>query len=76
MTYVLKRTTELKTSMQYNPAEEDIMDKNSKIYVAGHTGLVGSAFVRQLKSQGYTNLVLRTHQELDLLRQDEVERFF
>ncbi len=52
------------------------MDKNSKIYVAGHTGLVGSAFVRQLKSQGYTNLVLRTHQELDLLRQDEVECFF
>ena len=41
------------------------MDKNAKIYVAGHTGLVGSAFVRRLRAQGYHNLVLRTHGELD-----------
>lgn len=52
------------------------MDKNAKIYVAGHTGLVGSAFVRVLRKKGYTNLVLRTHQDLDLLRQTEVEEFF
>jgi len=52
------------------------MDKHAKIYVAGHTGLVGSAFVRQLKKQGYTNLILRTHKELDLLRQTETEAFF
>ncbi len=53
-----------------------MIDKNAKIYVAGHTGLVGSAFVRQLRKKGYTNLVLRTHGELDLLRQEDVERFF
>lgn len=52
------------------------MDKNSKIYVAGHTGLVGSAFVRKLQSLGYDNLVLRTHAELDLLSQQAVESFF
>ncbi len=52
------------------------MEKNSKIYVAGHRGMVGSAIVRELKKQGYNNLVLRTHQELDLTRQDQVEAFF
>lgn len=52
------------------------MEKNAKIYVAGHTGLVGSAFVRILREQGYSNLILRTHQELDLLRQSNVEAFF
>ena len=52
------------------------MEKNAKIYVAGHTGLVGSAFVRRLREHGYDNLVLRTHGELDLLRQEDVERFF
>lgn len=52
------------------------MKKNSKIYVAGHTGMVGSAFVRELRQQGYTNIVTRTHQELDLCRQADVERFF
>lgn len=52
------------------------MEKTAKIYVAGHTGLVGSAFVRQLKAQGYNNLILKTHAELDLLRQDDVEKFF
>ncbi len=53
-----------------------MMDKNAKIYVAGHRGMVGSAIVRELNRQGYTNLVLRTHRELDLTRQDQVEAFF
>ncbi len=52
------------------------MDKNAKIYVAGHRGMVGSAIVRELKKQGYENLVLRTSAELDLRRQEMVERFF
>lgn len=52
------------------------MDKNAKIYVTGHRGMVGSAILRELQRQGYTNLVLRTHTELDLTRQDEVEAFF
>ena len=52
------------------------MEKNSKIYVAGHRGMVGSAIVRELQRQGYNNLVLRTHQELDLTRQADVEVFF
>ena len=41
------------------------MDKKTKIYIAGHRGLVGSAIVRKLEQDGYTNLVFRTHQELD-----------
>lgn len=52
------------------------MEKNAKIYVAGHRGMVGSAIVRELKRQGYDNLVLKTHKELDLTKQDAVERFF
>jgi GDP-L-fucose synthase len=52
------------------------MKKSSKIYVAGHRGLVGSAIVRKLKSEGYTHIITRTHRELDLIRQDEVEAFF
>ena len=44
--------------------------------MAGHRGMVGSAIVRELGRQGYTNIITRTHQELDLLRQEEVERFF
>ena len=52
------------------------MEKNSKIYVAGHRGMVGSAIVRELRRQGYDNLVLRTHAELDLTRQADVESFF
>ena len=52
------------------------MEKNSKIYVAGHRGMVGSAIVRELERQGYTNIVTRTHEELDLCRQADVERFF
>ena len=51
------------------------MKKTSKIYIAGHRGLVGSAFVRRLQAEGYTNLVTRTHAQLDLLRQDRVEAF-
>ena len=52
------------------------MLKSSKIYVAGHRGMVGSAIVRELKRQGYTNIVTRTHAELDLCRQEAVEAFF
>jgi len=52
------------------------MDKNSKIYIAGHTGMVGSAIMRKLQSEGYTNLLTRSHAELDLLNQKAVEEFF
>lgn len=52
------------------------MEKNAKIYVAGHRGMVGSAIVRALEKQGYTNIITRTHKELDLTRQDQVEKFF
>lgn len=52
------------------------MDKNGKIYIAGHNGMVGSAIVRELKRQGYTNIIGRTHSELDLTRQADVEAFF
>jgi len=52
------------------------MEKNAKIYVAGHRGMVGSAIVRELRTQGYQNLILKSHEELDLCRQDEVEAFF
>ena len=52
------------------------MNKNSKIYIAGHNGLVGSAIVKNLNKKGYTNLVYRTHKELDLLDQVAVENFF
>lgn len=52
------------------------MDKNSKVYIAGHSGLVGSAILRTLRSEGYTNLITRSHRELDLMRQIEVGNFF
>lgn len=52
------------------------MEKNSKIYVAGHRGMVGSAIVRELQRQGYCNIITRTHGELDLCRQEQVEKFF
>ena len=52
------------------------MEKGSKIYVAGHRGMVGSAIVRELEKQGFHNIITRTHAELDLCRQDAVERFF
>ena len=53
-----------------------MMEKNAKIYVAGHRGMVGSAIIRELQRQGYTNIITRTHKELDLTRQEAVERFF
>ena len=52
------------------------MNKDSKIYVAGHRGLVGSAIVRNLEAKGYTNIVYRTHEELDLTNQADVQAFF
>jgi GDP-L-fucose synthase len=52
------------------------MEKSSKIYVAGHRGMVGSAIVRKLQAEGYSNIVLRTSKELDLRNQAEVENFF
>lgn len=53
-----------------------MIEKNAKIYVAGHRGLVGSAILKSLVSKGYTNFVLRTHQELDLTDQKAVSDFF
>ena len=53
-----------------------MMEKSVKIYVAGHRGMVGSAIVRELQRNGYTNIVTRTHKELDLCRQQAVEEFF
>lgn len=52
------------------------MDKKSKIYIAGHRGLVGSAIFDNLKSKGYSNIITRTHQELDLTNQVSVAKFF
>ncbi|MBQ7593504.1 MAG: GDP-L-fucose synthase [Synergistaceae bacterium] len=52
------------------------MQANSKIYVAGHKGMVGSAIIRELQRKGYTNIITRSHSELDLTRQVEVEKFF
>ena len=52
------------------------LDRNKKIYIAGHRGLVGSALVRKLEQEGFTNIITRTHAELDLTRQAEVEKFF
>ena len=52
------------------------MKINSKIYVAGHQGMVGSALCRRLRSDGYSNIVTRTRSDLDLTRQEEVEKFF
>ena len=52
------------------------MNKDSKIYIAGHRGLVGSAILRKLEEKGYNNIVVRTSKELDLRRQEDVERFF
>lgn len=52
------------------------MEKNSKIYVAGHRGLVGSAIIRELQKKGYTNIIGKTHKELDLIDSMAVENFF
>ena len=53
-----------------------ILDKTKKIYVAGHRGLVGSAIVRKLQAEGFEHILTRTHKELDLTRQADVEKFF
>ncbi len=52
------------------------MNKNSKIYIAGHKGMVGSAIFRELERQGYSNVITRTRKELDLLNQQKVSEFF
>lgn len=52
------------------------MFKDAKIYVAGHTGLLGTALVRKLRQRGYTNIITRTHSELDLTKQEQVNSFF
>jgi GDP-L-fucose synthase len=52
------------------------MEKNAKIYIAGHRGLVGGAIFRELKAQGYNNIITRSHDELDLTVQDAVKTFF
>lgn len=52
------------------------MEKDSRIYVAGHTGMVGSAIVRKLRSEGFGKLILKTHEELDLLDQGAVGKFY
>jgi GDP-L-fucose synthase len=52
------------------------MEKGSRIFVAGHKGLVGSAIMRRLKAEGYDRLITRTHAQLDLMRQEQVEAFF
>lgn len=57
-------------------SESFLLDTSAKIFVAGHRGLVGSAIVRKLTESGFENLVLKTHQELDLTRQADVEKFF
>ena len=52
------------------------MNLNDKIYIAGHAGLVGSAIVRQLEARGFTNLLMRSHKDLDLINQEQVHKFF
>jgi GDP-L-fucose synthase len=52
------------------------MEKKAKIYVAGHNGLVGSAIIRKLENEGYTNIITRTHEELDLVNQKATRDFF
>ena len=52
------------------------MNLNDKIYIAGHAGLVGSAIVRQLEARGFTNLLMRSHKDLDLINQEQVYKFF
>ena len=52
------------------------MEKTAKIYVAGHTGMVGSGIVRELKKEGYNNIILKTHSELELCNEDAVSKFF
>ena len=51
------------------------MEKEAKIYVAGHNGLVGSSIIRKLKKEGYENIITRSHSELDSTRQEGVESY-
>ena len=53
-----------------------VMNKDSKIYVAGHNGMVGSSIVRRLQKEGYNNIIVRSHREIDLLCQAYVQYFF
>jgi len=53
-----------------------MIDKNARIFIAGHRGMVGSAIVRKFESEGFKNIIVRTHAELDLRNQDAVERFY
>lgn len=62
--------------MSLSKVTDHFIDKKSRIYLAGHTGLVGSAIYRQMRQAGYVNVITRTHHDLDLLRQSDVERFF
>jgi GDP-L-fucose synthase len=59
-----------------NIYKKNTMDKDSRIYIAGHTGLVGSALLKRLSTEGYSNLLVKTHEALDLTRQAQVEVFF
>ena len=52
------------------------MEKSSKIYIAGHRGMVGSSILRELQAKGYSNFILRSSVELDLRNQQEVAKFF
>ncbi|MEW6376168.1 MAG: GDP-L-fucose synthase [Thermodesulfobacteriota bacterium] len=52
------------------------MEQNARIYVAGHTGLIGSAMVRKLRSFGYSNILTKTHKEMDLIQNEKVKEFF
>lgn len=72
MTESLPREKELSRRQ----SQTKMMEKDAKIYVAGHRGMVGSAIVRELNRQGYNNIITRTHKELDLTRQEVVEKFF
>ena len=53
-----------------------MIHKKARIYIAGHKGLVGSAILTKFQNEGYINIITRSHQELDLTRQDLVEKFF
>ena len=64
-----------KTSSRLTP-DTSQMPRNARIYIAGHKGLVGSAILRKLETDGYKNLITRSSNELDLTRQADVEAFF
>ena len=53
-----------------------MMDKNTKIYIAGHRGMVGSAILRKFEAEGFSNIIVRTKEELDLTNQADVNNFF